>query len=465
MKQFTRENQILVGSLLALYAVTGGLLYLAATREYHPIAGGDTIRLVILLLLLPILIKYVFQLVCAPFYSVVVNHREKQGLAELTPSVSVLIPAWNEEVGIVKTIQSVLNAQYPKLQIVIINDGSTDATHEKVTRFIDDHLLDLHEGVTLKYLNLTNGGKARAMNRALVHAIGDIVITIDADSVMDPGAITNLVKQFTDPTVGGVAGNVIVGNRKKPIEWMQQLEYLYGFFFKRADSLFNSVYIIGGAAAAYRREVLQQVGLFDHSIITEDIEMSTRILACGYKTRYAADAVIYTEGPSDLKGLCSQRLRWKYGRILTFIKHRKLFFSPRPRHNPYLTFMLLPLAVYAEMLLLAETVILSVFFVYTVGTSDYVPLAILVVLLTSVIGMQILLDSKRRFHRNLVLIAPVAWLVFYAMDMIELQALIRSIKRLITRKELKWQRWVRVGVVNEACIMNKQGSMAAFEQV
>ncbi len=288
------------------------------------------------------------------------------------------------------------------------------------------------------------------MNSGLIHADGEIIITIDADSVMDPHAITHILRRFTDPAVGGVAGNVIVANRRKPIEWMQQMEYLYGFFFKRTDSLFNSVYIIGGAAAAYRRDALDRVGGFDHGIITEDIEMSTRLLSHGYKTRYAADAVVYTEGPSDFKSLCNQRLRWKYGRMLTFIKHRKLFFSCRPEHNPYLSFFLLPLAVYAEFLLLTEVLMLSTFFIYTVYTSSYLPLVLVIALLSAVVGIQVLVDSKMRFHRNLVLLAPVAWLVFYAMDMVEFQALVRSLRRLALRKELHWQKWARVGVFNDA---------------
>jgi len=429
------------------------VFYLAATRTYHPVAGFDMIRRIMLIMLMPLLLKYIFQLVCSPLYSLARKFHKNKDLA--TPSVSVLIPAWNEEVGIVKTIQSVLNTHYPKLQVVVINDGSTDATDAKVTRFISENKRDDCPDVSLKYLNLTNGGKARALNRALAHAEGEIIITVDADSVMDPAAITNLVRCFTDPKVGGVAGNVIVSNRKRPIEWMQQMEYLYGFYFKRTNSLFNSVYIIGGAAAAYRREVLQHVGDFDHAIITEDIEMSTRILAQGYKTRYASDAVIYTEGPSDFKSLCSQRLRWKYGRILTFIKHRKLFFSLRSKSNPYLTCMLLPMAVYAEVLLLTEVIMLAAFFVYTISTSDYLPLVFVITLLSSIIGIQILIDSKRRLHRNLIWLAPVAWLVFYALDMIECHALLRCVKRWITRKELKWQKWVRVGVLVDA----EQGSV------
>ncbi len=458
MKRNYKELFKFILFLTSLYAVTVSVFYLTATQAYRSIQCFDTLRKVMFVLLVPLLTKYVFQLACAPLYSVVERWGKKSRLAQPTPSVSVLIPAWNEEVGIIKTIQSILNTKYSNLQIVVINDGSTDMTHEKVTQFMADNHGEYPAGITIKYLNLSNGGKAQAMNRALVHATGEFIITIDADSVMDPEAITNFVEHFSSPSIGAVAGNVIVGNRKKPIEWMQQLEYLHGFFFKRADSLFNSVYIIGGAAAAYRKTVLQEVGDFDHNIITEDIEMSTRILKYGYKTRYAFNAVIYTEGPSEFKCLCNQRLRWKYGRILTFIKHRKLFFSFQAKHNPYLTFMLLPLAVYAELLLLAEALLLSIFFIYTVYTSDYLPLASVIALLSTIVGIQILFDPKRRFHRNLVLLAPVAWLIFFVMDMIEFQALIRSLRLLVTKKDLKWQKWVRVGILNKTCIEN-----AAFD--
>lgn len=393
------------------------------------------------------------QLILIPLYWIIDIYRKPSAPDEATPSVSVLIPAWNEEVGIIKTIESVLNTSYPKLQVVVINDGSTDGTHEKVTGFLADRKLDAgNPEARLDYIKIPNGGKAKALNRALMKAHGEIIITIDADSIMAPHAITNLVRRFGDSQVGAVAGNVVIGNRRKPIEWMQEAEYLYGFFFKRADSVFNSVYIIGGAAAAYRRTVLQEMGGFDHDIITEDIEMSTRIIRYGYKTCYAADAVIYTECPSDLKGLCNQRLRWKYGRLLTFIKHRKLFFSAHKKHHPYLTFMLLPMAVYAEFILLLEVFMLAAFFTYTVLSGDYQTLAFVIGLISTVFFLQVLADFRHRFHRNLIVLAPVIWIVFYAVDMIEVQALFRSINRLATRKELKWQKWARVGILNNESI-------------
>jgi poly-beta-1,6 N-acetyl-D-glucosamine synthase len=433
--------------MVSFYVITAGIFYLAFTQHPLEIKALKPMRIVMLALLMPMLFKYVLQLAVAPVYTFVKRGRDRRMEKCEKPTVSVLIPAWNEEVGIERTIRSVINTEYAALQVVVINDGSSDGTHDVVTRLMNEYQARGKNTDRITYLNLSNGGKASAMNHGLLHAQGEIIVTIDADSLMEPSAIDHLVRCFDDPKVGGVAGNVVIANRRKPIEWMQQLEYLYGFFFKRADALFNSVYIIGGAAAAYRRSALDEMGGFDHKIITEDIEMSTRLLLKGYKTRYAPDAVIYTEGPSEWSGLCRQRLRWKYGRILTFIKHRKLFFSTS--HNPYLSFMLLPMAVYAEALLLVEVIMMAAFFSYTILTHDYMPLVAVIGILSAIICIQWAMDAKRRFHANLLLLAPVAWLVFYVMDMVEFQALLRSLKRLIMRRELQWQKWARVGVMHD----------------
>lgn len=406
--------------------------------------GG--IRLIVFLLLVPIFTKYAIQLSTAPFYSLIEQIRSTKGKEHLLPTVSVLIPAWNEEVGIINTIVSVLDTQYKNLEIIVINDGSTDLTHKLVSEFVLDYETTSHSKTVIKYLHIPNGGKATALNHGLQLASGEFVITLDADSMMDKNAITKIIKRFTDKSVAAVAGNVIVGNRKKPIAVMQQLEYLYGFFLKRADSVFNSVYIIGGAAAAYRKHVLIELGGFDQHMITEDIEMSTRILAHGYKTRYAADAVVYTEGPSDWNGLCDQRLRWKFGRMLTFIKHRKLFFSLKKKHNTYLTFILLPIAVYAELTLLLEGFLFILFFGYTIITNDYSPLVFVILFMCSIIVLQIIIDSKAYFHRNLWVLAPVVWIVFCIMDIVEFQALCRSLIRLVKREDITWQKWSRRGL-------------------
>jgi len=435
--------------LCLLYSISIVVFYLSFVTEYKPDDSVGTLRLCVFLLLLPIIVKYSIQIVTTLFYSIVERFRESKGKCPFEPTVSVLIPAWNEEVGILKTLNSVISTQYKNLEIIVINDGSTDNTHRLVTNFIKDYETQDFSNINIKYLPLMNGGKAKALNQGLKIATGEFIVTVDADSVMEPSAITNIVKRFTDEKVGAVAGNVIIGNRRKSIEVMQQLEYLYGFFFKRADSTFNSVYIIGGAAAAYRKNILLELGGFDHEIITEDIEMSTRILAHGYNTRYAADAIIYTEGPSDWRGLCEQRLRWKFGRLMTFIKHRKLFFSCKKEHNSYLTFLLLPVAVYAELALLFEAVLLSIFFGYTVYTNDYLPLVFIISFITVIISLQIIVDPKSHFHKNLLILAPVAWIIFYIVDIVEFQALYRSLKLLIKRRSMEWQKWARVGLIGQ----------------
>jgi cellulose synthase/poly-beta-1,6-N-acetylglucosamine synthase-like glycosyltransferase len=429
-----------------LYGVTLGIFYLGATHSYHEITSWTPIRLAMLVLFAPLLVKFAFQLVCVPLYTVK-ELRARRGSRVGKPRITVIVPAWNEEVGILRTVESILEADYPEIQLIVANDGSSDGTHAVMKRRLRAFAADPIPGRTLTYLPLENGGKARALNRALRHATGDIVVTIDADSIVAPDAIAAIARRFDDPRVGAVAGNVIVANGPRPIALMQQLEYLYGFFFKRCDSLFDSVYIVGGAAAAYRREVLDEVGAFDPTIITEDIEMSMRILARGHKTRYAPDAIVYTEGPSDLKGLCDQRLRWKFGRLRTFLRHRELFFGRSSAQSPYLRFFLLPMALYAEALLLAEGLMLLLFTLYTVQTSDYLPFIFVILLLSAVICIQIQCDPQSRFHRNLFLLAPISWALLFFTDVVELQALVRSLKRLVSREKVQWQEWKRVGLI------------------
>ena len=434
------------------YMVNIVILYMYLTTKHKSINSFEGLRLFFSLVLAPIIFKFLIQLLTSFFYSLVERMRAVKGTEHNEPTVSVLIPAWNEQVGIIKTLDSVLNTQYKNLEVIVINDGSTDLTHTVVTEFVRDYEAHSHSNTTIKYLHLSNGGKANALNHGLQHASGEFIITLDADSMMEKNAITNIIARFTDKNVAAVAGNVIVGNRKKPIEIMQQLEYLYGFFFKRADSIFNSVYIIGGAAAAYRKHLLMELGGFDLSIITEDIEMSMRILAHGYKTRYAADAIVYTEAPSDWNGLCDQRLRWKFGRLLTFLKHPKLFFSFKKKHNAYLVFILLPIALYAELILLFEGVLWAFLVSYTIFTNIYTPLVFGILLLCAVMLVQIIMDHKASLHRNLLFLAPVAWIVLFIMDIVEFQALCRSLSCLVKRKALTWQKWSRGGLGSDDAV-------------
>ncbi|WP_394172465.1 glycosyltransferase [Thalassotalea litorea] len=434
------------------YLITGGFIWLHfhSTPEFYQ--DLEAIRIGVFLLLVPILCKYLIQLFALPIYSFRQRRINQQARHAKPKGVSVLIPAFNEATGIIGTIESVVNNNYPNLEIIVVNDGSTDQTHDLVQAYLNKfstrYFVKNQSKPSIKYLPLTNGGKARALNKALKLASKDIVMTIDGDCLMAPDAIKNTVKQFHCPKVGAVAGNVVIANKRKIIGLVQQLEYLCGFFLRRADSVFNSVFIIGGAAASYRRDVLTKLGGFDTDIITEDIEISLRILSLGYKTRYAADAITYTEAPSDYKGWCNQRLRWKFGRFQTLLRYRDMFFSSHKKHHKYLTFITLPIAIYGEFILLCEWLLVTLFLGYSVYSGNYAPLMLLIALMTTMTYIQLICDHKPKHHLNLWLFAPIAWILFYLVDIIEFQALIRSLKRLALGRSLQWQSWVREGIKN-----------------
>ncbi len=428
--------------IIGAYVLTAFIITLSITQQKVSTDDFSVLRFVILLLFFPVMSKYFFQLLISPWYGLVSKYSKIKATG-YNPKVSVLIPAWNEEVGIINTVQSILKSTYTNFEVIVINDGSTDGTHERMSEFLDSHP---QTPTVVQYSEISNGGKANALNTALTLATGDIIVTIDADSIMDPNALSNFVKRFADPEVMSVAGNVIVGNRTSILGAIQQLEYLYGFYFKRGDSLLNSIYIVGGAAAAYRRTVFKKIGKFDREAITEDIEFSTRIQNAGCKIMYAPDAVVYTEGPSELSGLLKQRLRWKYGRLITFFKYRSLFWSTKKKHSKYLSLVVLPIALFAEILLLLEVFMLIVFYSYTFYYHDYFPLIINMIVLTVIISLQIATDPKSKNHRNLYALAPIAWCLFYFIDFIEFQSLVRSIYKLANRQKVVWQKWNRVGV-------------------
>ncbi|ACV28050.1 glycosyl transferase family 2 [Kangiella koreensis DSM 16069] len=444
MKLLNRQQLTTKLLVTSLYLLSATVLILAFFID-RPVSDSlISLRVFLFIMVLPLITKLMVQLYAAIRYSL---QPVNQGYSTMVPyKVSVLLPAWNEEVGIVKTIESVLQSNYHDFELIVINDGSTDKTDQLVRQFIADYEADSNPKVSIKYLSLPNGGKAHALNKGLELATGNIVITIDADCIVDRNAIYRFIQRFDDPSIGAVAGNIIVGNKRKPLEWLQQLEYVCGFFYKRADSYFNAVHIIGGAAAAYRRDVLINLKGFDEEIITEDIDLSMSILSHGYKTRYAHDAVVYTEGPTEWKGIRKQRLRWKYGRILCYLKHRELFLSSNSQHNRYLSWFILPLAVYAEIMLLNVGLFLSLFYCYVIASQDFALLASVILVSSSLVALQIKLDSKSSYHKNLLPFIPVAWLLLYVIEFIELVALTMSLQKLYNRESVKWQKWNRIGL-------------------
>lgn len=433
-----RKSILISVAYIVTILIFSSVFYLSTEDFYF----DDNIRFALLIIFTPMLFKYILQILVAPWYGFWQKKFSNKFIESYKPKVSLIVPAWNEEVGIADTMKSIVASSYPDMELIVVNDGSIDNTDKKVKGFIEKY----NGHFEIRYIEKENGGKSSAINVGIKMAKGDIIITTDADSVLDQDAISNMVKYFQDSQIMAVAGNVKIGNGQKNITMIQQMEYLYGFYFKRADSMLNSLYIVGGAAAAYRRDIFDLLGHFDEKIITEDIEYSTRILNAGYKIRYAADAVFYTEGPSTFEGLAKQRLRWKYGRFLTFLKYRNLFLSLKREHSKFLTWISLPVALMSDIFLFFEVAFLSFFYGYAFVTHNFLNIVFAISLLTIVFFIQILSDVRFTKNKKMLILAPIAWMFFYFIDFVEYIALFRSIEKFIKKEDLVWQKWKREGV-------------------
>lgn len=434
-----------------LYLFTAAIitsLFLWGPNEHN---DYPLLRLAIVAFASVLLTKYSFYMAISPWYDMYTKlARKRRGVKGVPyrPCVSVIIPAWNEEVGVLGTVRSVLASEYRNLEVIVINDGSTDDSDRLMREFTASYDT-LPEGprgkIRLIYDYKENEGKGPALNRGIELSSGDIIVSIDADCALLPATIGNFVRHFENPKVMAAVGNVKIGNTQHLLGALQHLEFLFSFYFKKADSLFNTIYIIGGAAGAFRREVFKRVGAYSHDNITEDIDLSVRIQEAGMKVVYAADAVVYTEGAGDLKSLMNQRLRWKRGRFQTFFEHRALFFSNAKRHNKFLTWAVLPLAVFGDVQLFFEAFFLAFLYVYSYLTHDFSSFTAGIVVVSMMFAVQIF-DERSDNPPSLYLLAPIGWLLFYVTTFVEHRALIASVRSMLSGKTLTWQRWQRAGV-------------------
>jgi peptidoglycan-N-acetylglucosamine deacetylase len=242
------------------------------------------------------------------------------------PRVAVLIPAFNEEKVIVRTIRSVLNSDYPHLRIIVIDDGSSDRTSEVARAAYPD---EIAAGM-LTVLRTVNGGKAEALNFAVNSLEEEFYVGIDADTVIAADAVSKLVCHFADPKIGAVAGNAKVGNRVNLWTRWQALEYITSQNFeRRALDLFNVVTVVPGAIGAWRTEAVRQGGCYPVNTVAEDADLTMNLLEQGYKVIYEDRALAFTEAPATAGGLMRQRFRWSFGTLQAIYKHQGAFLKNR----------------------------------------------------------------------------------------------------------------------------------------
>ena len=241
---------------------------------------------------------------------------------DFQPPVAVLVPAYNEETVIVRTVRSVLNSTYKNLRVVVIDDGSKDRTAEVATAAYTQEIAAGKVTVITK----ANGGKAAALNYAVERLSEEFYVGIDADTVIAQDAIARLMPHFVDARVGAVAGNAKVGNRVNLWTRWQALEYITSQNFeRRALNLFDVVTVVPGAIGAWRTEPVRKAGGYPLNTVAEDADLTMNLLEQGLRVVYEDRALAFTEAPIDAKGLMRQRFRWSFGTLQAVFKHKAAF--------------------------------------------------------------------------------------------------------------------------------------------
>lgn len=333
------------------------------------------------------------------------DYRSILGYKKL-PSISIIAPAFNEEESIIENIRSLLSIYYPKINVIVVNDGSTDSGLSKVIDFygmikvnmyIDDEIKTakirgIYRSIHSEYANLIlvdkeNGGKADALNAGVMVSRSELFVAVDVDSIIEPDAILRLVKPFLEEEgsrkVISSGGVIRVANDcdikdgriervrfpKKHIVRFQVLEYFRAFTLGRmAWSKIDGLLIISGAFGMFDRQLVKEVGGYDTTTVGEDLEIVVRmrrymrdVRKQKYQVAFIPDPLCWTEVPSDLKVLSRQRNRWTRGAIDTILKHRGMFFNPKYGRIGLLSF---PYWVFFEWLApLVELIGLVYFFI------------------------------------------------------------------------------------------------------
>ncbi|WP_454046519.1 polysaccharide deacetylase family protein [Chryseobacterium sp. Marseille-Q8038] len=246
---------------------------------------------------------------------------------ESYPKVSIIVPAYNEEVNIVSSLQNLLKQTYPNFNIIMVDDGSKDSTYEKAVEAFPNH-------PNLKIFTKSNGGKATALNFGISETDAEYVVCIDADTKLQQDAVKYMIARFLNSNpeekIAAVAGNVKVGNRVNWLTKWQAIEYTTSQNFDRlAYAHINAITVIPGAIGAFKRSVIIEAGGYSSDTLAEDCDITVKILKAGYTVANENRAVAVTEAPETVKQFLKQRFRWIYGIMQMFWKQRQTFLNPK----------------------------------------------------------------------------------------------------------------------------------------
>ncbi|MFA5095358.1 MAG: glycosyltransferase [Candidatus Paceibacterota bacterium] len=240
------------------------------------------------------------------------------------PKVTIIVPSWNEEKTIYKTVRSLLDLNYPKdkIKIFLIDDGSTDGTWNAISRF--------SKYSNIRIFRKENGGKYTALNLGLEYVETDFLGCLDADSLADPESLVRIMSYFErDSSIMAVAPSIVAINSKNIIQGAQKAEYDMSVFIKKMFGFLGAIHVTPGPLTIFRKKVFDDLGPYRHAHNTEDMEIAYRMQKNHYKIEQCNDAYVYTSTPSTVAKLYKQRLRWIYGFINNTIDYRNIIFRKK----------------------------------------------------------------------------------------------------------------------------------------
>ena len=388
------------------------------------------------------------------------HRHHRQASPGFNPRIAVLIPAYNEEKVIVRTVRSVLHSDYENLHVIVIDDGSSDRTFD-VAR--EAYAKEIAAG-RVQVVTKPNGGKAAALNYALDLLDEEFYVGIDADTVIASDAISKLIPHFEDPTIGAVAGNAKVGNRVNLWTRWQALEYITSQNFeRRALDLFHVVTVVPGAIGAWRTAPVKKAGGYPLNTVAEDADLTMNLLEQQFKVVYEDRALAFTEAPIDAKGLMRQRFRWSFGILQSVWKHRAAFVR-----NKAMGLFALPNILIFQMLLPLVSPFIDLMFLYGVlnyfidrhyhpEAASAASLQKLVVyflgfLLIDFVTSTVAFSLERRHPAN----KGDGWLLFhiwlqrFAYRQVFSIVLFKTLKRAIDGKPFNWDKLERTAQMSKA---------------
>ncbi|MEP6615637.1 MAG: glycosyltransferase [Ginsengibacter sp.] len=364
------------------------------------------------------------------------------------PGVSVIIPAYNEEVNAVRTIKSILSQTYPGLQVIFVDDGSKDDTVNIVREaFRQDKNVHIY--------SKPNGGKATALNFGIEKSDTKFVVCIDADTQLKSDAVLKLIQEFNNEKVGAVAGNVKVGNEISMITRWQSIEYITSQNFdRRAFDLLNCITVVPGAIGAFRKKAVEDAGGFTSDTLAEDCDLTMRLHRCGYLIRNCSTAISYTEAPETIRQFIKQRFRWSFGVMQCFWKHRDTVFNPKYKNygmvampNILIFQMILPfLAPLADLLLIISLVAASMNII--VASVPHIILYYIIFSLVDIAGAAIAFAFEKENFKKLLWIIPQRLIYRQLMYYI----LFKSFNKAIKGELQGWGSLNRTGSVKEVAV-------------